>query len=237
MTSSRNRSAVGSQMQFDSALRRCDAQPAYQIQPLVVLNTRANHWRLSARCSRPLQGQHQRKPLFIGQNEHCAEFTPLFLSVAKHSVSNEQSLRRPAPNCAAAAFDNSNRSVATHTKHRWNHSALETVPRSHEQYDPTSSNLRHNREQTHRVASPTPNGVIGRPINDWDILAHVSTYGTDVGIRAATDTRSAVSHQRAWQFRPDRVPGVTDPRHAGGAVRVVGMFQGVSCVHYNAGLP
>jgi len=84
-----DRLAMGLQVQLDLAPRGSHAQCAHQIQTRIVFETRANPRRLPARRPGPFERRDQRKPAFIGENQGRFEFMPLFLSAARHGVSNE----------------------------------------------------------------------------------------------------------------------------------------------------
>ncbi len=205
-------------MQLDLAPRGSHTQPANQIQALIMIETRAHGRRLPARCPRPLERRHQGKACFIRENEGRPKFTPLFLSVARHSVSNARWLHRLAPDSAAGAFGNSNPVVAGGTTRRSTDSALGTDPRSNEQCDRGSSNLLHNRAHRLRVSKRTPSVEVAQEINDWDIRAHVSICGEDAGTGDAIDTHSGVSRQLVGQSPLGFVPVATNPVHADDAV-------------------
>ena len=228
-----DRVTIGLQIQLDLAFPWTHAQGANQVQALIVFKTRANGRSLPTRRPTPFEWRNQRKPAFIEENEGCAEFTPLFLPVARHSVSNGRSRHRLAPDSAVVAFGNSNRFVARDTKHCSHDTVRETGSRSNERSDPASSNLLHSHTHKPHASRRTLNAVVERRINGWDApaLAH-SACVCGVGTGNAIGTHSGVSHPRAWQLPWDLVRVVTIPRHADVGVPVVQMFRRVSCAHY-----
>jgi hypothetical protein len=96
-----DRVTIGLQIQLDLAFPWAHAQCANQVQLLIVFKTRANGGSLPTRRPTPFEWRNQRKPAFIEENEGCAEFTPLFLPVARDSVSNGRSQHRLATDSAA----------------------------------------------------------------------------------------------------------------------------------------
>lgn len=228
-----DRVTTGLQTQLDLAFPWTHAQGANQVQALTVVKTCVNGGSLPTWRPSPFERRDQRKPAFIGENEGGAEFTPLFLSVARDSVSNGQSRPRLAPDSAGVAFGNSNRVVARGTKRCSHDTVRETGPRSNEQSDPASSNLPHSRTHKPHVLRWTPNAGVERRITGWDALALAQTACVcGVGTRDAIGTRFGVSHPRAWQPLWDGIRGVTIPRHADVGAPVVQMFRRVSCAHY-----
>lgn len=161
------------QVQPDLAFPRTDAQSTDQVHAFVVFETRANRRRLPTRGPRPFERRHHRVPTFIRKNQSCAEFTPLFLSRAKHSVSSGQSLRHRARDCAVAASGSSSPGAARGTTRCSLDSAPERAPRSNGQSDPVSSNLRHTRMHRHRGSGPAASGAVGLSINDWGARGRV----------------------------------------------------------------
>jgi hypothetical protein len=149
-----DRVTIGLQIQLDLGFPWTHAQCANQVQSLIVFKTRANGGSLPTRRPTPFEWRNQRKPAFIEENEGCAEFTPLFLPVARDSVSKGRSRHRPAPDFAVVAFGNSNRVVVRDTKHCSHDTVPETGSRSNEQSDPASSNLLHSR----RISPPLQGG-------------------------------------------------------------------------------
>jgi hypothetical protein len=113
-----DRVPIGLHVQLDLAFARAHPQSTNQIEAFVVLNARADGRRLSAWRPGALQWADQRKPAFIGKNQAGAQRLPLFLSGARHSVSNGRPLHRRVRTCAVAVFGNSSLNVVRHTKHR-----------------------------------------------------------------------------------------------------------------------
>lgn len=125
-----DRFAMGLKVQLELARRGSHAHGANQVQPLVVLETRAKGGRLPARCPGPFQWRDQRKPAFIEENQGCREFMPLFLYAARYSVSNGRWLHRLLPNSAVVVFGNSSPHGAIYAKRCSDDNTLETDPRS-----------------------------------------------------------------------------------------------------------
>jgi len=165
---------------------------------------------------------------------------PLFLSAARHTVSNEQSRAHPARNSAVAAFDNSIPIVASCTKHHSHDNGCQTCPRSNALCAPTSNNLRHSRWHTLPVLMQWSIAVGPPPINDWDALRHEAAIWTCVWmteIPAAIGSQFAVSRPPALQPRLALDPVAADPRRAPGDPLIVRMFQMVSCRDYRTRSP
>ena len=222
-------------MQLDLAPRRRHTQSANQVQALIVFETRTNPGSLPARCPSPLERRNQRKPAFIGENERCAQLTPLFLSAARHSVSIGQWLPHHAPNCAVGVFGNSSRDIATRTTRCSNGSERERGPKSDARSDPTSSNLPHSHTQKPHASRQIPSAAVGSQIIGWDAPAHVhATCVCDVVTPDATGTHSVVSRRPDWQSGWDPVPVAISRERADGVVPSVRMFRMVSCANYRA---
>src|SRR5262249_39713756 len=82
-------------------------QGADDIDALMVLEAGACLRRLPARRPGPLQRADQREAAFVLKNQRPPKLPPLFLYVARRSVSNGQSLGRRAAEPRAGASDNS----------------------------------------------------------------------------------------------------------------------------------
>ena len=162
--------------QFDLAATRTDQQGTQQIQPLVMLQAGAE-----GRCSatpRPtaFERRDQREAAFIFKYQRGSQLTPLFLSLARPSVSRKQSLSRRAGSPGAALFGCSSPSGPLRARHRWEHSGSGTTPRSHARSAPASSNLRHIHGHRPHAIIPAPNaGAVPSSI-DWAALAVVRSF-------------------------------------------------------------
>ena len=117
------RAPMGLNVQLDPALGRTDTYGSDQIETLVVLDTGADRWRLSAGCPRAFERADQGEAAFIGKNQRGPQALPLFLYAARHSVSNEQLLHRRVRTCAVVVFGNSTPSVGADAKRRSDDSA------------------------------------------------------------------------------------------------------------------
>jgi hypothetical protein len=108
-----DRVPIGLNVRLDLAFGRAHPHSTNQIETFVVLNTGADGRRLSAWRPRALERADQRKPAFIGKNQGGAQRLPLFLSAARHSVSNGRPLHRRVRTCAVGVFGSSTPSHTT----------------------------------------------------------------------------------------------------------------------------
>jgi hypothetical protein len=103
---------IGLQTQLDLAFPWTDADGTHPVEAFIVFDTRANDRRFTARGPRPFERRNQRKATFIEKNKRRAELVPLFLYVARCTVSNVQSPRHRGATHAVAVVGNSTRGVA-----------------------------------------------------------------------------------------------------------------------------
>jgi len=157
------------------------------------------------------------------------KFNPLFLSSARHSVSNGQSLAHRASNCVVAAFGNSSPCAASDTKHRWRDTARRTNPRSNDRCDPVSNSLPHNHAHMHRASGPAPVGVAALLASGADVREAVAAYAWGAAPPGANGKHFVVSHQPVCQLPSDRYPAVANPRLAPDGLPIVARFHKVSC--------
>src|SRR5205823_11724954 len=93
--------------QLDSSSSGRYNQSADDIDTLVVLNMRADLWRMASRCPCSLEWADQAKAAFVHKDQACSKFTTLFLSAARCSASNGQSFHHCVATLGVAVSDNS----------------------------------------------------------------------------------------------------------------------------------
>jgi hypothetical protein len=178
-----------------------------------------------------LTGETNENPLSSSKIRVAPNARHFFLSVARRSVSNARPLHRRAVDHAVVVFGNSTPHAVTHARRHSGDNAHETNPRSDEQSDRGSSNLRHSRRHRPHASEPIPIVAVGRPTNGWDVLV-VQTgtvFVSAVAIRAASGTHFGRLHQHAELPELASVHRGASVVHADGVVLVVELFQMVSC--------
>jgi len=222
-------------VQADLAPSRCHPESADQVEPVMMIQPGVLRRRFPARRPGTLQRRDRRKPRFIEKKQPRLEIHPLFLSAAKRSVSNAQSLAHYAPHSAAAAFDYSSPCAASNTKHYSYHIGCQTVPRSHGQCDPGSNSLLHTRWHTPRPSALWSTVAVSRQIKDLAVQVASATWAWMTWLYApldAIDSRFAALHLLVAQPRWASALVAGDPRRALGDGLLVPMFQMVSCSYY-----
>jgi hypothetical protein len=232
---SRDGATMRLEVQADFTPSRRHTQAADQVEPVMMIKMGVLGGRLPARCPGALQRRDRRKPRFIEKKQPGLEINPLFLSAAKRSVSNVQSLVHCAPGSAAAAFDYSSPCAASSTKHCSYDTGCQTDSRSHGQCDPGSNSLLHTRWHTLHVSALWPTAAALPQIKDLAVRVASATWAWMTwwyALLDAIDSRFAVLHLLVAQPRWSSVLVAVDPRRALGAVLLVPMFQRVSCSYY-----
>ena len=230
-----DRASMRLEVQADLAPSRRHTDTADQVEPVMMIQTGVLGGRLPAWRPGVLQRRHRRKPRFIEKKQPGLEINPLFLSAAKRSASNEQSLAHCAPGSSAAAFDYSSPYVASSTKHCSYHSGCQTVPRSHGQCDPGSRNLLHIRWHTPRASALWSTAAASPQIKDSAAQVPSATWAwmtwTSVSL-GAIDSHFAVLHLLVAPPRLGSTLLEAGPGRALGDVLPVLMFQMVSYSYY-----
>jgi hypothetical protein len=232
---SRDGSTMPLEVQADFTPSRRHTQAADQVEPVMMIQTGVLGGRLPAQCPGALQRRDRRKPRFIEKKQPRLEINPLFLSVAKRSVSNAQSLAHCAPGSAAGAFDYSSPCAASSTKHCSYDTGSQLVPRSHGQYDPGSNSLLHSRWHTLHASALWPTAAALPQIKDSAAPGASATCAWmtwSYATLGAIDLRFAALHRLVAQPRWSSVLVAVDPRRALGDVLLVPMFQRVSSSYY-----
>lgn len=222
---------MGVQMQLDLPLSRTATPGPHQVQPRIVLNTGANHRRLTAWGPSPFEWGDQRKPTFVEKNEGCAQVLPLFLSVAKRSVSNEPGRPRPDARRAVAVFDNSSPAAVRDTKWYSIDSAPETNPKPVGRCALESNSRQHIRNEPLRVPAHGASVADARMSDGRQLPAGggcVSETGA-VALSAASGEHSVQSLRCGGRLVPDCTPAAISPALFADAVLVVDWFRMVSC--------
>ncbi len=110
--------------QLDLVAIRADQKCAQQVQPLVVRQTGANGWRMSAPRPTSFERRDQREAAFIFKHQCGQQLTPLFLSLARPAASRKQSHPRRVGLPGAAASGCSSPCDPSSARHHWEHSEL-----------------------------------------------------------------------------------------------------------------
>jgi hypothetical protein len=165
--------------QFDLVPIWADQQCTQQVQPLVMRQAGAEGGRMSTLRPTPLKRGDQREAAFIFNYQRGQQLTPLFLSLARPAASKKQWLLRRAGSPGAVPSGCSNPCDPSHTRHRWNHSVLQTIPRSHVRSAPASSNLLHIHE--HRLPATTLAATAGSAHSSGDWAVHADVHFSSSG--------------------------------------------------------
>lgn len=86
--------SVRADRQFDLVSARAHQECVQQVQPLMMCQTGPDSRRTTARCPTSLERRDQRETTFIFKHQRSKQFTPLFLSLARLSVSRKRWLPR-----------------------------------------------------------------------------------------------------------------------------------------------
>ena len=221
---------LGTQADFAATGR--DQQRANRIDPLAVLKAGPNLGRLSPRCPGPLEGTHQRLPIFVNKYKGCAQVTPLFLSWARDTVSSGRSRRRHAGRNAAVAFDNSTPYAARDTTRRSDDTEFQTDAGSTVRYAPASNSPRRNCEHMPPSTEPAPVAstvAVSNDIDDREVLNSASACYTVAVFPVAIVEHCVVSRLPLSQLVPERAPVLPAPVLASDVRRAARMSQLVSC--------
>ena len=165
--------------QFQPTTFRRNQHGPQQIQSVVMIQTGAHAGRLAAWRPGPFERRNQRKTALIFDHQRRVQVTPLFLSAARCSDASVPQHDHRDQTDGAAVVDNSTPAAARCARRHWDGTVHQTAARSHGQSGRASSNLRRNREHTHRVSSLAPVGVTGEPSNAGDGQADAGAWATE----------------------------------------------------------
>jgi hypothetical protein len=185
--------------QFDLAAIWADQQGAQQVQPLVMLQAGAEGRRMTTRRPTPFERRDQREAAFIFKYQRGQQFTPLFLSLARPAASRRRSSPRRVGLPGVAPFGCSNPCDPSHTIRHWTQSVLRTVPKSHDQSDRVSSNLRHIREHRRHGATLVPTVASAHRLDVEACRAAAHSSSSDFWLPDASVAHSVLLAREARQ--------------------------------------
>ena len=219
--------------QFDLAPSWANQQRTQQVQPLVMRQAGAEGGRMSTRRPTPFERRDQREAAFIFKYQRGQQLTPLFLSLARPTASRKQWLPRHVGSPGVAPSGCSSPCDPSHTRHRWIHIVSRTVPRSHDQSAPASSNLLHIREHKLPVTTLAPAAGSAHPSGVWAVQADVRFSFSDFSLPGTSAEHSAPSSREVlrllWRSSLAQVASALVFAFR----QVVHRFHRVSCPYYH----
>lgn len=139
-----------------------------KVETFMMVQTGSNGRRLSTRRPGTLERRNQREATFIFKHQRGSQFTPLFLSWAKHSVSSAALFCHLAALPLVGDIDYSIPSDPEYATRYLDDSGSQTCPRSNGLCDPRSSNLLRTHVRRRLATTPALTPVIARQINGMD---------------------------------------------------------------------